>query len=111
MVNVDESFPVFAIRFLKIETTALAHSSVVADTDLTGFRVPLVGIDGDTLFAPFNVAPRYGQFIGEGVCSEIGIPRSPFFSQKPVVEAALKVFYHRNVRIIRVWCMNHIEGE
>ncbi|MEG1247658.1 MAG: hypothetical protein RR184_01445 [Citrobacter sp.] len=109
MVNVDESFPVLTIHFLKIKTTA--HSSVVADTGLTGFRVPLAGIDRDTLFRPFNVASGYGQFFREKVCSEIVIPHCPFFSQKPVDEAALKVFYLRHVQIIRIRCMHHIEGE
>lgn len=52
VVNVDESFAVLTIRFLKIETTAFAHGTVIANTGLTGFRVPLVG----TLFRPFDVA-------------------------------------------------------
>lgn len=67
MVNVDESFAVLTIRFLKIETAAFAHDTVVANTGLTSSRVPLVCINRDTLFRPFDVAAGYGKLIGKSV--------------------------------------------
>lgn len=52
MVNVDGSFAVLAIRFLKIETAAFAHSTVMANTGLTSPGVALAGINRDPLLAP-----------------------------------------------------------
>ena len=67
MVNVDKCFAVLTIRFLKIETAAFAHGTVMTNTGPTGLRVPLVGINRDTLFRPFDVAAGYGKLIGKRV--------------------------------------------
>lgn len=111
MVYVNKSFPVFTIRFLKIETTAPAHGTVMLNAGPPGFRVPFVGVNGYLLFGALNETFRDGNLIRIRDRSKVGIPHGTFFSQKAVVEAAFKVFYHRNVRVIRIRCMNHIEGE
>lgn len=95
MVNVNESFAVLTICFFKIETAALAHGTVMLNAGPPGFRVPFVGVNGYLLFGALNETFRDGNLIRIRDRSKVGIPHATLFSEKAVVEAAFKIFYHR----------------
>lgn len=111
MVYVNESFTVLTICFFEIEAAALAHGTVMLNAGPPCLRVPFVGINGNLLFCSFNETFSNGNLIRVWDWSKVGIPHGTFFSQKTVVEAALKIFYHSNIRIVRIRRMHHIEGE
>lgn len=111
MVYMNESFTMLTIRFFKIEAAAFAHGTMMLNAGSSGFRGPFVGINGNLLFCSLNKTFRNGNLIRIRDRSKVGIPYGTFFSQKTVVETALKVIYHSNIRIVRIRRMHHIKGE
>ena len=83
----------------------------MADAGSSGFRVPFVGVNRDAFFRPFNITTGYHEFIGERICSKICIPYAALFSQKAKVKVMFEIFDNGNIRVIRMWGMNHIEGK
>lgn len=111
MVNVDESFPMFAVRFFEVESAALTDSTMMVDTGTSRRRVALIGVDRNNSFRAFNTEPGNRQLVREGIRGEVGIPDRTFFSQKTVMQLTLKVADGGHTGVVRSLRINHIEGE
>ena len=57
MVNVDESFPMLAVRFFEVESAALTDSAMMVDTGTPRRRGALIGVDRNNSFRAFNTEP------------------------------------------------------
>lgn len=110
MMNVDESFPVLAPGFLKIESAALTDGTMVRNTGPPGGRVAFVCINGDGFRRTFTVAAGNGQFLRVRTGREVGLPDGTLFSQKAFFQPALKILNDRDVRRIRTGSLHHIKG-
>ncbi|WP_228265692.1 hypothetical protein, partial [Klebsiella michiganensis] len=110
MMNVDESFPVLAPGFLKIESAALTDSTMMCNTGPPGGRVAFVCINGDGFCSTLTVTAGNGQFLRVRTGREVGVPDGALFSQKAFFQPALKILNDRDVRRIRTGGLHHVEG-